>query len=212
MEDPAATQAMVPAVDLERPGFATKREMVEYLHPRLSQLPERGMLRNAGLWTWLGLYYFHDLCPVDAKGKRRVLNAYHYIHFANDGLWHYRHLIGSSYQIYDQANGYDELFLNGPPSSLGKITEDVMRRLYLTRIGAIWEVMERLYYDPVRGRPKIGLTNTANPRAGDLLNRLPRRIRQLERTYDLQSLNADQLLDLLGDEFRPWLEGTLTRT
>ena len=33
------------------------------------------------------------------------------------------------------------------------------------------------------------------------LVRFPTRIRQLEKTYDLMSLDADQLLELLGEEF-----------
>ncbi len=37
---------------------------------------------------------------------------------------------------------------------------------------------------------------------GDLRNRFPIRIRQLKKTYDLLSLNADQLIELLGDEFQ----------
>jgi hypothetical protein len=34
-----------------------------------------------------------------------------------------------------------------------------------------------------------------------LVHRLPIRIQQLEKTYDLQSVSAEQLLELLGDEF-----------
>ena len=34
------------------------------------------------------------------------------------------------------------------------------------------------------------------------MHRFPIRIRQLEKTYDLVSLTADQLIELLGDEFR----------
>jgi hypothetical protein len=33
------------------------------------------------------------------------------------------------------------------------------------------------------------------------MHRFPIRIRQLEKTYDLVSLTADQLIELLGDEF-----------
>ena len=38
-------------------------------------------------------------------------------------------------------------------------------------------------------------------RAGDLTHRLPLRVRPLEMTYDLMSLTADQLIELLGAEF-----------
>jgi hypothetical protein len=39
-------------------------------------------------------------------------------------------------------------------------------------------------------------------KAGDLVHRLPITIRQLEKTYDLINLKAEQLLELLGPEFQ----------
>lgn len=39
------------------------------------------------------------------------------------------------------------------------------------------------------------------------MHRLPTRIKQLEMTYDLVDLTADQLLNLLGDEFKQWADG-----
>ena len=75
-----------------------------------------------------------------------------------------------------------------------------MKRLYLTRIPCIFEVLDRLYWDESRDRPRPAMA-TPRVRAGDLTHRLPQRIRQLEKTFDLMSLNADQLVDLLGDEF-----------
>jgi hypothetical protein len=37
--------------------------------------------------------------------------------------------------------------------------------------------------------------------AGNLTHRLPQRILQLEKNYDLVDLSADQLIELLGEEF-----------
>ena len=74
-----------------------------------------------------------------------------------------------------------------------KVTERVMSRLYLTRIPCIFEVLDRLYWDPARGRQRRGITPT-DVRPGDLNHRFPLGIRQLEMTYDLMSLTADQLI------------------
>lgn len=76
-----------------------------------------------------------------------------------------------------------------------------MSKLYLTRIPCIFEVIDRLYWDATRGRVRTGGLNPWPGSPGDLTNRLPLRIRQLEKTYDLVSLDADRLLELLGDEF-----------
>jgi hypothetical protein len=63
-------------------------------------------------------------------------------------------------------------------------------------------VLDRLYWDEKRGRARPGVTNFGKITAGNLAHRLPIRIRQLEKTYDLHSLTADQLISLLGEEFQ----------
>ena len=47
---------------------------------------------------------------------------------------------------------------------------------------------------------RAGITGT-KVTAGKLTHRLPLRISQLEKNYDLVDLNAEQLIELLGDEF-----------
>jgi hypothetical protein len=71
----------------------------------------------------------------------------------------------------------------------------------MTRIPCFFEVLDRLYWDEKRGRARPGVTHFGKVTAGNLAHRLPIRIRQLEKTYDLHSLTADQLLLLLGEEF-----------
>jgi hypothetical protein len=92
--------------------------------------------------------------------------------------------------------------LDSSISSLDKFTSEVVKRLYLTRIPCFFEVLDRLYWDNSTKRARPGVTNFAKVTAGNLAHRLPVRIRQLEKTYDLQSLTADQLIDLLGEEFQ----------
>ena len=75
-----------------------------------------------------------------------------------------------------------------------------MKRLFVTRLPCAFEVLDRLYWDEHKNRPRKGATS-AKPSPGNLAHRFPMRIRQLEKTFDLMSLNADQLLELLGEEF-----------
>ncbi len=39
----------------------------------------RRLSRDAGLWNWLALRYFEQLCPPDAKGVRKPMAAGHYV-------------------------------------------------------------------------------------------------------------------------------------
>ena len=77
-----------------------------------------------------------------------------------------------------------------------------MSRLFLTRIPCIFEALDRLYWDEGRGKARAGIVDQKVVKPGDLRHRLPIRVRQLERTYDLFSLTGDQLVELLGEEFQ----------
>jgi hypothetical protein len=66
------------------------------------------------------------------------------------------------------------------------------------------ELIDMLYRDPATWKQKPGAVDPQVVRAGDLSHRLPARIRQLEVTHDLTNHTAEQLLNLLGDEFRQW--------
>ncbi|MBQ1455498.1 MAG: hypothetical protein IIZ25_06610, partial [Thermoguttaceae bacterium] len=75
-----------------------------------------------------------------------------------------------------------------------------VKALNLQRIHCIPEVLDRLYWDEKNQRAKPGIvTNKDYP--GNLQFRFPTRIRQLELTYDLNSLDADKMIKLLGKEF-----------
>ncbi len=79
-------------------------------------------------------------------------------------------------------------------------TAEVMQRLYQSKIRCIFDVVDRLYWDVLQKRPKFGIPSQ-KATGGDLRHRLPVRIVHLEKTYDLMSLIANQLLELLGEEF-----------
>jgi len=204
LEDEELTAEAFPPIEMERPGFLTKRDAAEYLYKTLAPLSERGLMQRIGLWSWLSLYYFNDLCPKRG-GSRRVLRPHYYVVSSEDSRYHSRHLLASAFLIKTVSPRNNRVFLDSPISSLGKVSERTLNRLFILRIPAVFEVIDRLYFDEGLGQIKEGIA-TPSPRAGDLAHRLPARIRQLEKTYDLHSLNADQLVSLLGDEFIHWLD------
>lgn len=193
--------ALLPAVDVDDRRFKTKREAAVYFHQLLGDIPKQDLLTDAGLWSWLSLLYFDVVCPKQA-GERKVRNDYTYIFEPTNSRHYYRHLLFVSWRILDIAPTHNRLMLDSSISSLDKFTSEVIKRLYLTRIPCFFEVLDRLYWDDSIGRARPGVTNFTKVTAGNLAHRLPVRIRQLEKTYDLQSLTADQLIELLGEEFQ----------
>lgn len=200
LEDDRLTEPVRPTVEVSPGIFQTRREASSYLSKVLSPLAEQYIADNAGLWTWLTLFYFDSVCPL-RNGKRNIKNDYYYIYEPRNPRHFYRHLLFISWRVQSIARDHNRLFLDHSLSSLDKVTSEVMKRLYLTRIPCIFEVLDRIYWDKSRGKARAGITDSEIVKPGDLVHRLPIRIRQLEKTYDLHSLSADQLIVLLGDEF-----------
>ncbi|QDT62540.1 hypothetical protein SV7mr_50880 [Stieleria bergensis] len=181
--------------------FSTRRDAADYFHRILSPLSPDAVRKDAGMWTWLSLFYFDQICP-NPNGNRKVRNDYTYLFMPDQSRHFYRHLLFIAWQVKQIASEHNRLFLDSSLVTLDKLTTEVFKRLYLTRIPCVFELLDRLYWDRRTNRPAKGIVSPHKISAGDLMHRLPTRIRQLEKTYDLQSLNADQLLEILGNEFQ----------
>jgi hypothetical protein len=200
LEDEELTSIVTPAISVTAQKFKNRREAAEYLRDLLKPLSEADVTFDAGLWTWLTLFFFDQVCPP-RDGKRSVKNSYYYIYEPRSQRYFYRHLLFIAWRIITSAPTINRLLLETSLSSLDQVTDSVLKRLFLTRIPCIYEVLDRIYWDPERRAPRRGITDSKRIRPGNLRYRFPIRIRQLEMTYDLQSLNADQLIELLGAEF-----------
>jgi hypothetical protein len=162
------------------------------------------VLSDVGLWSWLSIFYFDSVC-TSRNGKRKVLADPHYILEAADYQRRYRHLLATPYRIRTEVPDHNRIFLDAPLPVHGDVVEQTVSKLYLLRFPAVREAIDRLYFDEGTGRPKRGIVpKKTSARPGDLRNRLPLRIGQLQRTYDVAGLTGDQLLRLLGREFDRW--------
>lgn len=201
LEDDALTAVVDPHIEVEERNFRRRADAAECFRTLLEPLNEHRVANDAGLWTWLTLFYFDEVCPM-VGGNRSVKNDYAYIFEPKNSRHFYRHRLFLAWYAITLSPQHNRLFLGVTVPTLDKVSEEVFKRLFLTRIPAIFELLDRLYWDPERGRVRPGMVSPGTVKPGDLVHRLPIRIRQLEKTYDLISLNADQLLELLGPEFQ----------
>lgn len=186
-------------VEIEPRSFANKFQAAEYLAGVLAELPASG--ENVGLWSWLALYYFDQLSPADADGKRRPREDYHYIPSTESGWQHDRHLLAGPYKLFTVHGANARLLLYPPVHQHGAFVYDLgFRRDLITNKGLI-EAIDLLYWDVKRGRPKRGATTTSRP--GNL-RRLITVVQQLDFNYDLYGMRADEILLLLPPEFDAW--------
>lgn len=204
INDAALTNPITVNVKIEPRDFATRRSAAEYLHFKFSDMPLEELRKDAGLWSWLSLYYFDQVCP-EIEGEQKIRNDYTYIFRPDESRYYYRHLLFIAWYVLQVAPRHNRLFLDQSVFRLDKYTSEVFKRLYLTRVPCIFEVLERLYWDNGTDAPRKRMVSPGKIVAGNLMHRFPTRIRQLEKTYDLLSLTADQLIELLGEEFRQYI-------
>jgi hypothetical protein len=201
LDGPATSESIPLAPLLERRGFETKREAAVYLHGLLKPLRLDGLMRDRGLWSWLSLLYFDSICPDRTKIRA---DAHYVLNLDHRRI--YRHLLRTPYHVIDSIPCYNRIFLDQPLSVHGELIEQIVGgRLFLIRIPAVAEAVERLYFDKTKSRPKPQITSER--RKGNFRSRLPLRVRQISLTYDVAGMSADQLINVLGDEFTGWLVG-----
>jgi hypothetical protein len=187
-------------VEIEPRTFGNKFEAASYLAALLADLP--AIDDDIGLWSWLALFYFDQLSPADAEGRRRPREDYHYIPSTESGWHRDRHLLAGPWKLYALHRERARLLLHPPVHQHGAFVYDLgFRRELISNRGLI-EAIDLLYWDAKRGRPKRGATTRERP--GNL-RRLITVVQQLDFNYDLYGMRAEEILGLLPNEFASWL-------
>src|SRR5262245_20084822 len=91
LEDDTHTDVVRTRLTVESRQFDKRGEAAKYLSDVLSPLPAASVAKNAGLWTWLSLFYFNEVCAYK-NGKRFITNDYSYVFEPSNSRHYYRHL------------------------------------------------------------------------------------------------------------------------
>jgi len=200
LTDPKMTEKTVPAVEIERRILGNRFVAAQYLFNLFKKAGMGNVERDRGLWAWLSLFYFNELCPEDRDGRRRPGEIARWV---PDPLsWrYYRHLLAGPYRIYAAHQDKPEramLVLQGPLHKPGDIVEQFAARQEVITNRGIMEAASILYYDRDGGGPKRGAASKDGKgtvrRFMDILN-------QFDVTWDLYSLEAPDVLRMLPEEF-----------
>jgi hypothetical protein len=189
-------------IRIEARRFRNKYDAAAYLTDVLAPIDAPGLGDDAGLWSWLALFYFEQLSPRGADGKRRPREDYHYV-LGSTSRDAQRHLLAGPFKIYGMHREKARLLLYPPVNQHGSFIWDLgSRRDLITNRGLV-EAIDRLYWDRRTSRPRRGATTVT--RAGNL-RRLTAVVQQLDFNYDLYGMTADEILGLLPPEFDGWRE------
>ena len=201
LTDPDATEEIRPAIEVDQRAFGSRYAAAEYLYTLLQYSSLTDVERDRGLWAWLSLFYFDELCPANARGERRPGQLARWIPETGVSWRYYRHLLAGPYRIYAAHSDSPEralLVLCGPLHQPGDIVEQIASRQEIITNKGIMKTLASLYYDPDSSRPRRG---AATKEGKGTVRRFMDILNQFDVTWDLYSLKVEDLLQLLPDEF-----------
>ncbi len=199
LTDSETSEPFSPERFIEDRSFDTRLEAARYLcqvFEGCSDLEE-----DVGLWSWLSLFYFDQVCPARPDGSRSPGRDYR--HILEPGyLYGHRHLLGGPFLVY-RLHGEEALLLLCTRVHVeNHFHHQLASRQVLISNREIVRAASLLYLHPRRRRPKRG-AQAGNQVPGTLL-RFVDVLQQLDLNYDLYSMSAEKILDLLPPEFDAW--------
>lgn len=202
------SERVTPSIEIEALQFPRRFDAARYLVETLRPIDSPALPMDAGLWSWLALFYFEQLAPRREDGTRRPREDYHYIPEEGHGWSTDRHLLAGPYRLYREHGEHARLMLHLPLHQHGAFIYDLgFRREMISNRGLV-EAIDLLYWDHAKGRPKRAATTTTR---GGTLRRLIAVIQQLELNFDLLGMTAREILELLPAEFDAWKPAPLLR-
>lgn len=208
LEDPTTSQPCSFSANVERTPngtpFASRYDFGQYLAQVLQNADRADISFNHALWNWLSLYFFDQLSPADADGKRsmREVAVYllpaRYVHNR-----YYRHLVRSPWLAVSLHPEQSRVILiprqagGNPLSATGELFEQVASRQGVLRSATVLDAAYELYWDPVEGRPRFG----AGASTGGTPRRFGKVLKQFELTYDLEWPADGLVFGILPKEF-----------
>jgi hypothetical protein len=205
LNDRSFAEPVEGGLEIELRSFSTRGELAAHLSPVLEQVRSPDLMRDTGLWAWLSAAFLDSVCPADRSGTRNPQADYRHVP-TNDWRHFYRHLVRGPvriYRLFDSDPARAAIVLCQNPAKPGDFVEQLCSRQERITNPAIIEVANRLYFDRVTGRPKRGSAPNS-PKPGTL-RRYTSTLDQLDLTYDLYSMTADDLMTVLPKEFSRYL-------
>jgi hypothetical protein len=204
LTDPSYSSKIADKAEVEDRLFNNKLEMAKYLYEALQIFPQSQIDQNVGLWSWLSLYYFNQVCPSNKSGRRIPGRECRHI-LDLDYRRYYYHLLVGPYNVYRLHGEKVPLLLSGPLYETSRYYLELSARQgFITNRGII-EAANLLYFDSENWKPKRGpAVTTRKPGA---LIRFIDVVQQLDLTHDLYSMTGEEVLALLPSEFDEWRPG-----
>ena len=195
------------AVRVEPRAFRTRREAGAYLSPLLGPVRHR-ITDHAGVWSWLGMFYFPEIVRVRDGSVRLHADTTSLFLGERSAQRRYRHYLWSAWRLYEQHGESVAYVLDQLLTDSGDIAKAVLDYPRVFTSTGVIQLILQLYTDGQRTKRGFSVRARANasakPRPGNVWHLIERALPQLELTYDVYGMAPDALLEVLPDAFRAW--------
>lgn len=205
LTDDVTSESFQPEIDVEQQTFANRFGAARYLANKLAVPGVMNPERDVGLWAWLTLFYFDQLCPKRADGTRTVRALANYVPEVGMSRRYYRHLLMGPVLMYLAHIREPECLralLYGP---LHVGTAETYRLFVenssLVASTAAVGVATMLYFDSKNDKLKRG----AGSKESGGCRRLIAFLQQVDCTFDLGAVSRFTLIGMLPREFSKYL-------
>lgn len=198
--DPLYVETVGTGVDVEARQFTNRMEAARYLDGLLGAVSGHDVQRDVGLWSWLTLFYFDQICPPDVHQHRKVHDRARYIPAIDNYQKYYRHLLAGPCRVFRAHRDNPDralVLLCGPLHKPGDIAEQLVSRQQIITNPQAVELATAIYYDPATGSFRRG----AAGKGGGSARRLVDVLNQFDVTWDLYWMTRDRIRAKLPKEF-----------
>jgi hypothetical protein len=200
LTDKSCTESLGHDIEVEKRNFNDRFDMGKYLNTKFSDLDIQDIERDRGLWSWLALFYFDEICDSYSDGSPRPGERARWIPDIWNFRKYYRHLLAGPYRIYNTYRDDPEIalvLLCKPHYRPGDVIEQLSSRQELVTNSSFIKAATKLYVNDEKDGHKRGAAGKGPGSA----RRLSDIISQLELIWDLYSLSSDEILEILPKEF-----------
>lgn len=200
LKDEEVSKKVTSEVGLEETSFENRYAAAEYLYDKFADTSIQNLEGRKGIWSWLALFFFKELCPPDSNGNRHPGEKARWIPEVNNWRKYYRHLLAGPYRIYYQHRDDPDkalAVLCTPLHQPGELPEQLASRQELITNQSILAAATKLYYDDEAGVPKRG----ARGKGPGSVRRFAKVLNQLDLTWDLYEMTDSEILEKLPEEF-----------
>lgn len=185
-------------VPLSPEPFESRLSFAMWLDKAVQAVGVQISLVDIGLWSWLSLLLFDQLCPRHSDGSRRVGAFARYVPEPSNFRRRYRHLLSAPYgifQLHRDEFTRTNVVLAGALDKPGELAEQISARADFVSSAGAMSLATYLFIDQATGKRRKGASGTAAARLGKLVN-------QYRRTWDFDMIDAVEFARALPKELR----------